>query len=830
MRTPFQFIAFGLVLPACLPLFPEIQFAEDPTHDFDGDGFTEQEGDCDDRANTAYPGALEYCDGIDNDCDDWIDEDDAVNKTTWYADADGDGFGTALYTVEACTAPDDFVSNNTDCNDLEVTAYPGAPELCDNGLDNDCDGLVDDADDDMQGFLTWYRDYDHDTAGDPSTGIDSCTEIPGYVLNGDDCDDSTARRSPYIDEVCDGGVDNDCDGLVDDDDPSMVGPATWYLDQDEDEFGTPDDTIETCDQPDGYVFYGGDCDDSNKDIRPYAEEVCNEIDDDCDGDTDEDVTPTWYADSDSDGYGDPGLSQMTCEQESGWVANAEDCNDSEPLAWTDGPELCDSVDNNCDGSTDPDDTSDCLTWYYDYDGDGYGLTSDNICSCDVAGRGNYVAENPADCDDNDSASYPYSPSDPCGVYGEMTADDAYAWTSGGEAVGTHYYSNRSFLGGFDYNNDGVDDIAIASGAYDSTYTDAGVVLVYYGPISSGEIDLTDLSSADLSYTPQVASAFAGAGLSVGDSDGDGLVEILVSQPGAGTTAWIGGGLSGALNDSSTGVSSFAYDDAAFIGDMSGDGGDDILVGNNAVTAYFAWSDTGHQVDTSVGVTRTTETVQLSLAERNNGNDFNGDGLSDLWGTGYPSAYVYNVLLGTGDTQPGTTFSSVASVSVAGADSAYIRNIGDLDNDGYNDVALADRKTDSYHTTKGIKYSGGVVGIAFGGATLPALFQLKDADLVFQGSNYSENLGYDAASLDIDGDGDLDLAFNPSATSDPVLFYGPLSSGTYYSADAPVWFTAPGSYAGVANAGDVNADGFDDLLLGNVDDYYNGVYLYLGTEL
>ncbi|MBX2797443.1 MAG: putative metal-binding motif-containing protein [Myxococcales bacterium] len=109
--------------------------------DADGDGVVATE-DCDDADDTAYPGAPEVCDGRDNDCDGFVDDDDLqVDVSTgqvFYADVDGDGFGDAKATVRACAAPDGFVDASTDCDDASDRTFPGAPEVCD-GRDNDCD-------------------------------------------------------------------------------------------------------------------------------------------------------------------------------------------------------------------------------------------------------------------------------------------------------------------------------------------------------------------------------------------------------------------------------------------------------------------------------------------------------------------------------------------------------------------------------------------------------------------------------------------------------------------------------------------------------------------
>ena len=120
--------------------------------------------DCNDLEPTAYDNAFETCDGIDNDCNGQIDE---GVQNTYYLDADGDGYGTANYSVEACSAPNLYVSNTDDCNDLEPTAYDNAVETCD-GVDNDCNGQID------EGVLnTYYLDLDGDGYGTVMT--EACT-------------------------------------------------------------------------------------------------------------------------------------------------------------------------------------------------------------------------------------------------------------------------------------------------------------------------------------------------------------------------------------------------------------------------------------------------------------------------------------------------------------------------------------------------------------------------------------------------------------------------------------------------------------------------------
>ena len=353
--------------------------------DADGDGFTDANcggTDCDDNNVDINPGATEVCDGIDNDCDGLIDED---GNTTFYADTDSDGFGDPDNSIVDCSAPTGFVLDNTDCDDTNAAINPAATEVCD-GIDNDCDGLVDE-----DGDTTFYADTDGDGFGDPNNTVVDCSAPAGFVLDNTDCDDSDASVNPSATEICD-GIDNDCDGLVDED-----GNTTFYADTDGDGFGDPTNSVVDCSTPTGFVLDNTDCDDTNAAINPVATEVCDGIDNDCDGLVDEDSV-----DADGDGF-------STCDG---------DCDDTDKDVYPGAPELCDGLDNDCDGiiptdefDQDQDGYSTCqgdcddndsqlnpnTVWYADFDDDGFGDSNNTLTQC--LQPDNYVANGLDNCVD-----------------------------------------------------------------------------------------------------------------------------------------------------------------------------------------------------------------------------------------------------------------------------------------------------------------------------------------------------------------------------------------------------------------------------------------------
>jgi hypothetical protein len=351
----------------------DAELADRMDRDGDGEDATQWGGtDCDDDDPDRNDDATEICNGIDDDCNGTVDDVEAPEGDTFYLDLDGDDVGGEA--VQACSQTFPMVLEGGDCNDADAEVHPGWPEEC-NGIDDDCDGLVD-SEDDLE-EQTWYGDADGDGYGlDTATKVVAgCVPPKGYADAAGDCNDADAAVNPAGSEVCN-GYDDDCDELVDAADSSVDGNL-YYPDRDNDGFGSATDpAIVACSEPFGHEPDATDCNDYDAAVNVDAIEVCNGRDDNCVDDENDAIDRTmWYVDADGDMYGGK-TSVESCEAPDdglAYVRGGGDCNDSS-TAYNPGIEKCDGVtDWNCDGSLGDE----------DLDGDGY-IGCDDCNDADAA--------------------------------------------------------------------------------------------------------------------------------------------------------------------------------------------------------------------------------------------------------------------------------------------------------------------------------------------------------------------------------------------------------------------------------------------------------------
>jgi hypothetical protein len=811
--------------------------------------------DCDDGDAAVHPGATELCNGVDDDCDGATDPDNSADAPTWYADADGDGYGDPATGEVGCEGGSGEVTDGTDCDDGAASVNPGATEQC-NGVDDDCDGATDP--DSSADASRWYTDADGDGYGDVSTEVVACYAGSDQVSDATDCDDGDAAVHPAATELCD-GVDNDCDGVVDP--ASSADASRWYRDADGDGYGDVSTEAVACYASSGQVSDATDCDDGDAAVHPGAVESCNGVDDDCDGATDPASSvdaSRWYTDADGDGYGDASTEVVACYGSSGQVLDARDCDDADAAVNPLAVESCNGVDDDCDGATDPASSVDAVTWYSDVDGDGYGDASTGVLGC--YGASDEVLDS-TDCDDADAAVNPGAiewcgdgvdddcdgvdeGDDDCAPTGTSDSPDAWVAGSSGTLLGSaitvmedctgdahaelilgspsggsaaegrawlftgfptddttrgtyasdHYFTGdatddlfaTALTGLPDLDSDGVAELVVGAPGHDGGGSEAGAVYLFPGP--TGSTSSSSVSDASVVLYGEADDDQAGTMLADGgDLDGDGLDDLLIAAPGfdgmqtdlgAVYVAFGGGLATGTLGPGDQArfdgeSAGDALSVAAGLGDVNGDGYADLGIGSpladrNGTSAGTVWVWLGPLEPTRYEVAAAPLRIDGDSAGDGAGaalagGDQDGDGVADLWvgatGSDAPDSGSGSVALFRGPFAVGALEMSDAFATITGSDRAdgaggYL-STGDFDADGWSDLAIAVPGAELLGSGQ-----GGV--FLFYGPITDTSMTLADAQASLH-AGAGAVAGEGLAAFDVDEDGYDDIAYHVASS-------------------------------------------------------------------
>ena len=815
--------------------------------DTDGDGVNRCQDDCDDANNQKYPGNTEICDSIDNDCDTVIDNDAGL---FYYADADLDTFGDPNNSQQSCSQPVGYLTDNSDCDDTNANINSNATEIVADGIDQDCDGgdvCYVDSDDDG------YRPIVDSTV--VSADLD-CLDT-GEAESTDpttDCDDNVFAVNPGATEICD-LIDNDCDTQIDDNDSSVDTStgSTFFRDADSDTFGNASNTTMSCSVPAGYVTDNTDCDDADASKKPVDSdadgvdactdcddnnnqnypgnrEICDSLDNDCDGIADDGSGQTYYRDADNDGYGTAANTTTDCSAPIGYVDNSDDCDDASAAFSPDALEVClDGIDNDCDGA---DSTGTCSGDISNDDFTVTGISANDRIGQSVTYAGNITGTSTPDYaigsrwrSSENGAVYVFAGGTLSGTTSVSNAD-VIINGQGNERFGYDVAGGTTLFGGItsDFNGDGNDDLLVGAPNADvlGDGSDRGAAYLFYGPLS-GTLSSSD---ANVIFTAQTQANNVGVDTGatvafIGDIDGDGLADIVIGDPVKQN--------SGASNGEAYLIFGRATDTNLGTAEYSG----------NVDLSTIIWSTStmGQEINSDeVGREQMGHAIDAI-------GDVNGDGIDDLMITGYR----WDVNTSNSDLNQGAVFvwhggSSIRDLTElsvshtaanSNADIIFIganagdqigrsaSGAGDFNGDGLNDIVIGSEHANALGGAAYVVKGNGSGTITLNTANSNVLVEYVGSAGETAGRWVSSagNLDGDALNTsDILIGAKLADANGVDSGAVYVMMGGPSVTGTraISSADAILAGEGAGNESGMCISGldDINGDGVGEILIGS----------------